>query len=293
MTLVKYSICMCNYNMSDTLERSLESILSQLDNNFEVILVDDGSSDESIKIIKKIQKKYQILKLIQLKREKKRYLGATRNISIKEAMGKYVLLNVDCDDIYGPFIKDFCEVFIQLEKKVGRDFYLKGNNINIGKRDFLLSFGPYRNISRLEDRDMWARLADKNAYFHLDHEDFVVRIPKTKEQRLYRSIKHTWEHMVIPFRFRPGFWETVKLEKYKWKTYSFKQKVLRFLFLPPAFIYSFFFEKIERKHRFKNGREFAKYRDAHRGSFKDLMKQHGAEPNYLALSKEGRDIFGK
>ena len=38
-----YSVCVCNYNMAETLEVSLKSVLDQLDERYEVVVVDDGS----------------------------------------------------------------------------------------------------------------------------------------------------------------------------------------------------------------------------------------------------------
>ena len=143
-----YSICICNYNMSDTLERSLSSILDQIDERYEVLLVDDGSTDCSVAIVKKLQKKYDLLRLLTLKREKNRHLGETRNISIKEAQGTYVILHIDTDDVWEPYINDFVNLFHCLEHCIKRDFLASGQQINIARRDFLLKHGPYRNIQR-------------------------------------------------------------------------------------------------------------------------------------------------
>ena len=57
--------------MSSTIKESLSSILSQLNNDFEVIVVDDGSNDNSLNIIYELQKKYSFLKIIPLERDKR------------------------------------------------------------------------------------------------------------------------------------------------------------------------------------------------------------------------------
>ena len=71
---IKYSVCICNYNMADTLEISLSSVLNQLDDRFEVLIIDDGSKDKSVDIIKMLKIKYNNLRLICLKRDKNRKL---------------------------------------------------------------------------------------------------------------------------------------------------------------------------------------------------------------------------
>ena len=73
-----------------------------MDNSFEVIIVDDGSDDNSLEILFKIQEKYSLVKVIPLKRDKRRKLGETRNISVRAAKGKYILLHLDTDDIWEP-----------------------------------------------------------------------------------------------------------------------------------------------------------------------------------------------
>ena len=58
-----YSICMCNYNMARTLERAVSSVAEQLDDRFEIVLVDDGSSDDSVSIMHDLAARYPINRL--------------------------------------------------------------------------------------------------------------------------------------------------------------------------------------------------------------------------------------
>src|SRR3990172_7137573 len=102
-----YSICICNYNMADTLERALVSVLDQVDRDYEILVIDDGSSDESVSILRALAGRYTALRVIELERDPKRRLGETRNISVREARGEYVILHVDTDDVWEPYIKDF------------------------------------------------------------------------------------------------------------------------------------------------------------------------------------------
>ena len=169
---IKYSVCMCNYNMADTLERSLTSILDNVDDRFEVVLVDDGSTDNSVEVARALALRYKNLRVVGLRRDAKRKLGLTRNISIQHAMGEYVMLHLDCDDIFGPYLPDFVEVFHRIEECLGRDILLSGQHINMARREFLLKHGPYRNLYRGEDRDLWSRLLTANAYIPLDHVEF-------------------------------------------------------------------------------------------------------------------------
>lgn len=91
------SIIVPIYNMSRYLNSCLESVLKQNFRDFEVILVDDCSTDGS----PIIEKKYAQLdaRVRYLKMRKNRGPGAARNLGLKEARGKYVRF-LDPDDLY-------------------------------------------------------------------------------------------------------------------------------------------------------------------------------------------------
>lgn len=87
------SIIIPNYNSEKHINKCLDSILEQTYKNYEIIIVDDMSTDNSVKLIKEY--KDERIKLIEL--DHKAYNGGTRNIGVKEAKGNYILF-VDCDD---------------------------------------------------------------------------------------------------------------------------------------------------------------------------------------------------
>lgn len=90
---MKFSIVIPNYNSANYTERLIKSILNQTYTNYEIIFVDDISSDNSVKIAKKLLKKPH--KVIELK--SKRLSGGARNVGICEATGDYIIC-VDSDD---------------------------------------------------------------------------------------------------------------------------------------------------------------------------------------------------
>lgn len=59
------SVCMATYNGEKFIERQLNSILPQLDESDEVIIVDDSSKDNTINLIEEMKKKDKRIKLIQ------------------------------------------------------------------------------------------------------------------------------------------------------------------------------------------------------------------------------------
>lgn len=91
----KISIIVPVYNSEKTLDRCIESLIYQTYSNIEIILIDDCSNDDSLKICKKYENKYHNIKVISNK--KNQGVSITRNKGIDCATGDYVCF-VDSDD---------------------------------------------------------------------------------------------------------------------------------------------------------------------------------------------------
>lgn len=94
---VKISIIMGIYNCAETLSTAIESIFEQTYDDWELIMCDDGSTDNTYKIAQDIAKRFPE-KVILLKNEYNMRLAATLNHCLKYARGKYVA-RMDADDI--------------------------------------------------------------------------------------------------------------------------------------------------------------------------------------------------
>lgn len=90
----KVSIVVPIYNVENYLEECVESLLGQTLKDIEIILVDDGSQDESGKIADGYAEKYENVKVIH---QRNSGLGPARNTGIKAASGDYIGF-VDSDD---------------------------------------------------------------------------------------------------------------------------------------------------------------------------------------------------
>lgn len=171
MTEPRYSIVVCHYNMVNTVEESLRSILNQLDDRFEAVVVDGGSDDGSFRVLQRLSDEYPVLRIICTSETDHQGLAAERNLGVEEARGKHILLQMDADDQYDPVIKDFIYVYERIQEGFERGVYVSGKNINAAPRSFLLSHGPYREgIHRGEDTDMWRRMIADDAFVQLEHE---------------------------------------------------------------------------------------------------------------------------
>ncbi|QLL74727.1 glycosyltransferase family 2 protein [Lactobacillus crispatus] len=92
------SIIVPVYNVEKFLNQCIDSIVNQEYKNFEVILVDDGSTDNSGIICDKYSKEYSYIHSFH---KSNSGLGLTRNYGMKHANGKYIMF-VDSDDFLGP-----------------------------------------------------------------------------------------------------------------------------------------------------------------------------------------------
>lgn len=90
----KVSVIVPVYNAEKYLARCIESIISQSYNNLEIILVNDGSTDNSLLLCEGYSKKDSRIKLIT---QENKGAGLARNKGLQNATGKYALF-VDSDD---------------------------------------------------------------------------------------------------------------------------------------------------------------------------------------------------
>lgn len=96
----KVSILMGIYNCAPTLKEAIDSILNQTYTNWELILCDDCSTDDTYEIAESYQKQYPD-KIILLKNEKNSRLAFTLNHCLEAATGEFVA-RMDGDDISLP-----------------------------------------------------------------------------------------------------------------------------------------------------------------------------------------------
>lgn len=116
LKIPEISVIVPFYNREKYLEESLQSISSQDFRDFEVIAVDDGSTDQSIQIVNKLND-------IPIKLISQKNLGAAsaRNAGIQEAKGRFITF-LDSDDIWVPH---------KLSSQLA-DFYNSGDKLCFG-----------------------------------------------------------------------------------------------------------------------------------------------------------------
>lgn len=134
----KVSVLVPIYNVEDYLEECLDSLVNQTLRNIEIICINDGSTDDSLRIIKKYASKDKRIKVID---KKNTGYGDSMNRGLKKATGEYIGI-VESDD----FIElDGFEKLYNLAKKYDAEIvksnyyeYFTDRHKDIGKSNMFL-----------------------------------------------------------------------------------------------------------------------------------------------------------
>lgn len=157
--LPKASVIIPIYNAENTLHYCIDSILKQTYKNFEIILINDGSRDKSLNIMKEYKKRYP--DKIQIYDQPNQGVAETRNRGIKYSRGKYLFF-VDNDDYID---NNYIETFIDSIEKTNADVVIGGyrrvkpSGKIIYKRDLLVQ----DQTSKFSFIPPWARVYRKKA----------------------------------------------------------------------------------------------------------------------------------
>ena len=90
----KISVIVPIYNSEKYLKKCLDSLVSQTLKNIEILLINDGSSDNSLEICKNFERKYSNVKVFS---HENKGVSYTRNVGLMNAKGAYITF-LDADD---------------------------------------------------------------------------------------------------------------------------------------------------------------------------------------------------
>ena len=222
-----FSVVIPVFNREDLVEKVINCILNQTFKDFEIVVVDNFSTDNTVFKVQEIQKNHSNIKLICNPKNLERCIS--RNLGIKNSIGEYICF-LDSDDFWlDCHLQEMYDLISQTKIK-GLYFSNAFDSINFGSLtericpelskhplfDYLLTytFNPSRvsvhhsvlqefdfdpDIPGLEDFDLWLRIATKYPVFQLDkrtvvyniHEDSTTATELRKSDReikLYKTV---------------------------------------------------------------------------------------------------------
>ena len=106
-----FSVVIPLYNKQNLIKKTIKTVLEQTFQDFEIIIVNDGSKDNSLKIVESLQNNR-----IHIINQKNQGVSVARNNGIKEAKSDYVAF-IDADDVWLPtFLETIHELIIKFPK---------------------------------------------------------------------------------------------------------------------------------------------------------------------------------
>jgi len=196
---IKVTVTMPAYNASKYIEAAIESVLSQDYDDFELLIMDDGSTDSILDIVRRYRK-YSKVRIF--KNKDNLGVGKTRNRLIELSCGRYIS-PCDADDIMLPGnLKTFSK-FLDKHPKVGAvygnllaleinkkgvmtDYYIISSDCSrkwdllekysiichpgsMIRKDLIIKAGGYgENFYCMDDASLWSRLSDITSIRHLN-----------------------------------------------------------------------------------------------------------------------------
>ena len=211
------SVVIPTYNRAHTIARAIDSVLAQTYGNFELIVVDDASTDETLDILKGYGGRIKVLK-----QQRNEGVSVSRNRGVREAKGSYICF-LDSDDAWRPQKLEFQVNLLEREdfkiihseeiwirkgvrvnpKKIHQKYggwifkeclprcIISPSAVMIEKETFLQEGGFDETLVVCEDYDLWAKLTCRYEVGFIE-EPLIIKYGGHRDQlsRRYRGIDY-------------------------------------------------------------------------------------------------------
>ena len=237
---MKITVYITNYNYGKYLKRAIDSVLNQTEQDFEIIIIDDGSIDNSKAVIESYRNNPKIKIVLQ----QNKGLTISNNLALKLSKGKYIM-RLDADDYLEENALNKLSNVLDEKPQVGMvfgDYYLidKKNNIieHFQRHDFnndvelfdqpahgactmfrtecLKQLGGYdESISRQDGYELWLRFIEKYEISNISEPIFYYRqhgenltskeeaLLDTRTEILHNHAKKTRKSQPVGFAILP------------------------------------------------------------------------------------------
>ena len=179
--IYEVSVILTVYNRENYLKRCIDSLISQNFTNWELIAIDDGSTDNSLNVLRSYEENFPNIKVLYHENQK---IAQSRNKGIFLSMGKYITF-LDSDDEYAEshllkrveFLDDHPDIDLIYGgvKIIGNQFVRDKDNPQnfihlsncfiggtfFGKRKVFIELGGFKDLEYSEDSDLIIRAKNK------------------------------------------------------------------------------------------------------------------------------------
>ncbi len=231
------SVLMPVYNGERYIAEAMESVFAQTFRDFELLIVEDGSTDNSLSVIQKFNDE----RLRVLRNDGNKGLMVTRNRAIQESKGRYLAF-LDCDDVALPTRMEKQVAYLEAHPEIGLlgswvqpideegknsgevwqkdaspeeipstlfcDNYFSQSSVMIRRE--VLSVGLYREAS-VEDYDLWIRIV--RVYKTWNLQEVLVRHRIHSTRTTVRQGSMVWDQDKKVLRTQLGFLKIVPTEE--------------------------------------------------------------------------------
>ena len=218
MNSTEVTVIMTNYNAEKYIEETIVSILNQTYTNFELIIVDDCSTDSSLKIIREYENNFKNIKILELKKNQGKGFALAKGL--ENVSGKYLAF-IDSDDLWEPEKLQKQIVYMKKEKlnftftsyikfNIGRDTRKRIYALpkvdynkmlqysNIGYSTVIIHVDLLKDITipiirKRQDYALWLCLLKKEVAYGLDDPLTLYRVREDSlSKNKFELIKWNW-----------------------------------------------------------------------------------------------------
>lgn len=218
----KVSVIIPTYNRASYLKEAIESVLAQTYKDFELIIVDDGSTDNTEEVVRSFDDE----RIIYKKKQREGHPGKTRNVGLDLARGEYIAFLDDddlwlpekleeqikaleqyhfrvCYTIYSIFGKADKRDIHTPPKQIAKSGFLFLDLIKFGsfvatpticiKKEVFEKVGKFAEVEELrsgQDYEMWLRIAEKFYFFCIPKPLVLVRFHTNTVSETFISKRH-------------------------------------------------------------------------------------------------------
>ncbi len=240
------SVIMPAHNAAKTIKYSIESVMAQSFTNWELLVIDDCSTDETVQIVYEVSKNDSRVKLLHTDKSVGKPFHP-RNVGIRSATGRFISF-LDSDDVWLPTkLEHQIPLFDDEKVAIGFSYYEKfssrqenSKKCRVIKSPAIVSFksalygNPIGNLTGMYDTQKVGKIFYEDA----GHEDYIMWLTILKKKFLAKNT-NTVE---ARYRITEESVSSNKRKAAKW-TWDIYRKTLRFDILKSLFCYTIYIIK--------------------------------------------------